>query len=62
MALVNKNQMAGQRGGEARNKALNGGIDGCLPKYNAANGGAHWRVKNRKGRKQLNWGIKSKKH
>jgi len=58
---INKNQLAGKRGGEARNEEMNGGIHGCLRKYNASNVGANWKVKNRKGRKPVSFAIKSKK-
>lgn len=66
--MVNKNQLAGKRGGTALNEKYNGGIDGCLRKFNAANCGAHWRTKNL-GTCQRRWlskhgsgdGIKSKR-
>lgn len=59
MALVNKNQMVGQRG-NVRNEICNGGEPGCLRKYNAANVGAMWKTK-KKHEGRLSWGIKSKK-
>jgi hypothetical protein len=57
---VSKNQLVGKRGAAGRNEDCNGGIDGCLRKYNGANVGATWKTKCAKHR-QLNWGIKSKR-
>lgn len=61
---VNKNQLAGQRGGDARNAYCNGGDKDCLPKHNASNCGAMWKTKGkyRPGqRKAINFNIRSKR-
>lgn len=57
MALVNKNQMAGKRGGDARNKYCNGGEENSLGRYNGANVGALWKTKSKH---KLKWKIKRK--
>jgi hypothetical protein len=64
MAIVNKNQLAGQRGGEARNEYCNGGDKDCLRRHNAANCGAMWKTKGKwseQSPKALNFGIKHKR-
>jgi hypothetical protein len=57
----NKNQMAGQRGGERRNQYCNGGDDMCLPRYNAANVGTLWKTK-KKWERRMNWSIRRKRN
>lgn len=59
---VNKNQLAGQRGGAARNEMFNGGIHDCCKKYNAANVGSHWRSSKKWERKFWTQSIKRKKN
>lgn len=63
--MINKNQMVGVRGGAQRNEYCNGGIPGCLRKFNAANCGAMWKTKGKynekNGKKKLSFAIKAKK-
>lgn len=61
--LSSKNQMAGKRGGNRRNKYCNGGDHECLPRYNASNVGAMWKIRGKysnKGHKGLDYSIRRK--
>ena len=46
--MINKNQLAGKMGRADNNEKMNGGISGCLRRYNAANVGAAWRTKGKR--------------